>query len=105
MLPEHLQYLRSFFRRRAMNALFPLSMLGAGVAMVRLVSTAAAGAPGSFESLQATLLASMLALGALEHVMLMLPIPSTALWGWAMRARKARRAAANAPAESATSTP
>ncbi len=104
MLPEHLQYLRSFFQRRSMNALFPLSMLGAGFAMFRLVETASTSASGSFESLQATLLASMLALGALEHIMLMLPIPTTALWGWAMRARQARRSGAVRTA-SATSTP
>jgi putative photosynthetic complex assembly protein 2 len=103
MLPEHLQYLRSFFRRRRMNALFPVSMLGAGAGMVLLVEAGGDAAPGSFEAVQATLLASMLALGALEHVLLMLPIPSTALWGWAMRTRKARQLAA-ATARRATST-
>jgi putative photosynthetic complex assembly protein 2 len=108
MLPEHLQYLRSFFRRRAMNPLFPLSILGAGVAMTGLVRSAAAGAPGSFDALEATLLASMLALGMIEHVMLMLPFPSTALWGWAMRVRQSRRggpAGETTTERRATSTP
>ena len=35
-LPQHLRYLQSFFRRRAMNALFPLSIVAATLLVVLL---------------------------------------------------------------------
>jgi putative photosynthetic complex assembly protein 2 len=79
-LPPHLAYLASFFRRRPMNFLFPLSVTVpipvAGWFIERAI------APGSpeFQTVGYTLLATLLVLGILEHWFLVLPLPSAALW-------------------------
>jgi hypothetical protein len=36
-----------------------------------------------------TLLGTLAALGALEHALMVLPLPATALWGWGFRSRAA----------------
>ena len=88
-LPPHLAYLQSFFRRRAMNALLPLSVLGAGAVLVGLVMGAADPATPAAAVVGTALVATMLALAILEHLLLVLPFPSTALWRWAMRSASA----------------
>ncbi len=94
-LPPHLAYLESFFRRRPMNAFFPLSVTAATVVAALMVAAAldshAVGAVGLM------LATTMLALAILEHWLLVLPLEATALWRWALRhSRKARAAAAEA---------
>jgi len=89
-LPPHLGYLQSFFRRSPINLLFPLSVTIPTIVLTLLVmrSVDPAIAPG--EAVGLALVATMLALGILEHWLLVLPIPSTALWRWAMRVRRDR---------------
>lgn len=82
-LPPHLVYMGSYFRRRPMNALLPFSMLGGMVVLVWLVTVSQGGTAG--EQVGALLVATMLAMAVLEHGLLVLPLPSTALWRWAMR--------------------
>jgi putative photosynthetic complex assembly protein 2 len=83
-LPDHLAYLESFFRRRAMNAFFPIAIGAAFVAFCSLVVEAVdAGAPARVAGL--TLVATLLALAIIEHLMLVLPLDTTALWRWALR--------------------
>jgi putative photosynthetic complex assembly protein 2 len=86
-LPEHLKYLRSFFNRRSMNLLFPLSVTAGTLLAVRLIADARLAEAGSFEAIAATLLAALTVLAVLEHWFLVLPLPIAALWGWGMRAR------------------
>jgi putative photosynthetic complex assembly protein 2 len=85
-LPPQLSYLQSFFRRRAMNPLLPLSVLGGAAVLVWMVLAALdpAAMPGQVVGL--TLVGTMLAMAIVEHLLLVLPIPSTALWRWALRA-------------------
>lgn len=85
LLPDHLRHLASFFARRPMNALFPLSITLATLALAHLASIAAAAPAGSLESVATSLLAALLALGLLEHWLMVLPVRETALWGWALR--------------------
>lgn len=82
-LPEHLAFLPSYFRRRAMNVLLPLVLLAGTAAVVALVAAAMELQGGA----RATrlLLASMLTLALFEHVLMVLPWQGTALWRWAMR--------------------
>lgn len=80
MLPPHLAHLASYFRRRRMNAIFPLSILG-GTAAVVLLAQAALGGDG-FVVTAYTLLAAMMALAVIEHAFLMLPIALDGLWTW-----------------------
>lgn len=84
-LPPHLAYLQSFFRRRAMNALLPFSVLGASAVLIWLVMGAADPATPAAAVVGTALVATMLALAIVEHLLLVLPFPSTALWRWALR--------------------
>ena len=84
-LPKHLAYMASFFRRRRMNALLPFSVIGGSVAAGFLIS--AASVPGAVPAaaVGSTLVATLLVLAIVEHLLLVLPLPATALWKWAMR--------------------
>jgi len=84
-LPEHLRHLASFFRRRPMNLLFPVSVSAVTAACV-LVFAAAGRAT---EPTGLTLLGVLLALGLLEHWFLVLPLPFERLWSWYLARRGA----------------
>lgn len=75
-VPEHMDVLKGFLRRRNMNALFPFSCIALGVLTAYLVWL-----PQTFEVTMATTLA---AIGLLEHVLLMLPLPTEKLWTWSL---------------------
>lgn len=89
LLPDHLQYLKAYFRRRAMNPLLPLSVLGAALGAALLVRAGlAADAAGNAYGVTACLLvATLLALAAVEHLFLVLPVPLDGLWRFALRSR------------------
>jgi putative photosynthetic complex assembly protein 2 len=82
-LPPHLLYLGSYFRRRTINALLPVSLLAGGVAVVLLVATAVDSTGASRVGL--LLVASMLVLALVEHLLMVTPMSATALWRWAIR--------------------
>ena len=84
-LPPQLNYLQSFFRRRPMNPLLPLSVLGASAVLLLMILAAADPAATKAQVVGLTLVGTMLAMAIVEHLLLVLPIPSTALWRWAMR--------------------
>lgn len=89
-LPEHLAYLKSFFRRRPMNWLFPLSVTGGTVLVGLLVVRALHPGLSEGEVAGLMLVAAFVALAIVEHWMMVLPIDTTRLWRWAMRARTRR---------------
>lgn len=105
-LPDHLRHLASFFRRRPMNLLFPVSVTATTIACV-LVFRAAAAAE---EPTALALLGVLLALGMLEHWFLVLPLPFERLWSWYLARRGDSPATAsfaaplNAPCDAATLT-
>jgi hypothetical protein len=84
-LPAHLAYLQSYFRRRPMNLLFPLSVTVP--TLIAIGMAVAALEPATLEPARVGLLlvTAMLALAIIEHWMLVLPLPTSALWRWAMR--------------------
>ncbi|WP_203071695.1 putative photosynthetic complex assembly protein PuhE [Falsiroseomonas ponticola] len=88
-LPDHLRYLESFFRRRRMNALFPVSVIAGTAACVLLSMKAAAPGATPHEVAGYSLLASLVALGLLEHWFMVLPVPADALWRWGLASRSA----------------
>jgi putative photosynthetic complex assembly protein 2 len=90
-LPPHLAYLESFFRRRPMNLLFPVSVTAASAYLALMVSQATDPATPTASALGTALVATMLALAILEHWMLVLPLDTTALWRWAIREAGRRR--------------
>ncbi len=84
LLPDHLAYLKTHFRRRPMNLLFPLSVTAGTIGTVLLLDAAIA-AGSEAEAAALTFLAAMLALAVLEHWFLVLPVPSILLWAWSLR--------------------
>lgn len=93
-LPPHLRYLESCFRRRRMNLLLPVSLAASGTVFVLLVAHALQPGAAPATVVGVTLVATMLALAIVEHGLLVLPLDSTALWRWALRAAGRRREAA-----------
>jgi putative photosynthetic complex assembly protein 2 len=87
-LPQHLAYLQSFFRRRGMNPLFPLSMLAGSALVLALARQTLHPASDDFEAAGFALLTSIALLGVLEHALLMLPVPADALWRWSLRSHR-----------------
>ncbi len=80
-LPAQIAYLKSFFRRRAMNPLMPVSV-AAGLAWLAALEWGQGGmAPG----VGMTFVVTMLTLAVIEHVVLVLPLPFAKLWGWAVQ--------------------
>lgn len=86
-LPVHLAHLKSYFADRPMNLLFPFSVTAATVATVWLTVDLAAAAPNSFEATSLALLATLTALGLLEHWFLVIPLPFGDLWAWGLASR------------------
>lgn len=91
-LPPHLVYLKSFFRKRSMNALFPLSVTAATVVLVLLAQKYMA-AEDPVHSVGYALVGGLLGLAVLEHWFMVMPLPTrnsgTGRWGAdAMRAQR-----------------
>lgn len=83
VFPEHLAYLKSYFRKARCNALFPFSIvLGSGFAAWAWITAQAAPA-GSGASASGALLAGLAALGVVEHLFLVLPLRDAKMWQWA----------------------
>jgi putative photosynthetic complex assembly protein 2 len=87
-LPAHLAYLKSYFRRRPMNALFPIS-LAASAAITVAAARRYYSANEGFDATACALLTSLLALGALEHLFMVLPMASERLWNYFVARRSA----------------
>jgi len=83
-IPEHLSYLKGFFRRRSMNLLFPFSVTIGTFIAVLLAQNALDPEGSVFTSAGYTLLATLMALAVIEHWFLILPIPAEALWRWSL---------------------
>lgn len=87
-LPDHLSHLRSFFRRRPANALFPFSIVGSTIVCAALFGEAFAPDADAFRAVGFTLLGTLMALAVLEHWFMVLPLPFEALWQWGLRSRR-----------------
>jgi putative photosynthetic complex assembly protein 2 len=84
-LPDHLRYLKSFFSRKPMNLLFPVSVTAATVVATLLMQRALVADAGAHEIAGLMLLSALLWLAIVEHWFLVLPLPATALWNWSLR--------------------
>ena len=81
LLPAHLRYLASFFGRRPVNALLPVSVAGTAL-VVTWLTRSALGAGSAFEATGYGLVAALAALALLEHLFLIMPWSVARLWGW-----------------------
>jgi putative photosynthetic complex assembly protein 2 len=86
-LPAHLTYMGSYFKRRAMNWFLPVAVLAASAVLYVLLVRASSATATPADTVGFVLVSTMLAMAILEHFLLVLPLPSTALWRWALRGR------------------
>jgi putative photosynthetic complex assembly protein 2 len=86
----------SFFRWRAMNGLFPFCV-GASALMLMTITQRVPSLERPWESVGLVLVGTLLALAIVEHALLMLPLPTTALWRWALRDRDVSAASHRTP--------
>lgn len=97
-VPDQLAHLKSYFRIRAMNLLFPFSVT-LGMAVVFGFGLEAWEEGETMVGF--SLLAGLTGLAVLEHWLLVLPVRDSALWAWLLPRSDARRApvlvAANSP--------
>jgi len=87
-LPDRVAYLASYFAHRPMNALFPLSITGATIAIALLVRLALDPSTTAELATGLALVIALLALATLEHWLLVLPLPAVVLWRWGLESRR-----------------
>jgi putative photosynthetic complex assembly protein 2 len=75
-VPDHMDVLKGFLRRRRMNALFPFSVFALAALTVHLALLP--------QTVSITMAATLAAIGLLEHILLMLPLPIEKLWHWSL---------------------
>ena len=75
-VPAHMEVLKGFLRQRNMNPLFPVSCIVLVCLVYYLVMLQ--------QTFEITMAATLAAIGLLEHVLLMLPLPTEKLWTWAL---------------------
>jgi putative photosynthetic complex assembly protein 2 len=86
-IPEHLRYLKTFFRRSAVSPLLVASVVVGVVATCWLGSAALDVSQTDFSRLSKTVCVTLFALAVLEHVFLAVPLGDGALWRWVIRDR------------------
>lgn len=100
-LPDHLRYLQTYFVRKPMNLLFPVSVTAATIGAIRLWQAALAPSAGEYEATAMSFVATLLTLAVLEHWFLVVPIPANLLWQWGLASRKPEAEAAAAASHGA----
>lgn len=90
-LPGHLDYLQTYFLRRPINPLLPFSILVPAIA-AGWVWHGALATPDVAQSASLSIIGTLLALAALEHVFMLLPLSTLGLWRWGGSAAGAARA-------------
>jgi putative photosynthetic complex assembly protein 2 len=98
LLPSHLQHLKSYFRERRMNKLFPVSLAGGATLAWLLITLAHAPAASRHEEVGFSLLLAMTLLALVEHIFMFVPPPNEFLWGWAEPRAQRLAIRANPPA-------
>ena len=83
LLPPHLDYLKSYFRKGPLTRWFAVSLLLA----VGATATIGVAASQSAQPTGLILLFTLAMLGIIEHAFLALPLPDAALWRWASAAK------------------
>jgi putative photosynthetic complex assembly protein 2 len=75
-VPDHMEVLKGFLRKRAMNPLFPVSCGLLLLALFWLVAQPL--------TLSTAMAATLVAIGLVEHILLVLPLPIERLWHWSL---------------------
>jgi putative photosynthetic complex assembly protein 2 len=83
--PPHLEHLKSYLPKKTMNPLMPLSLV-ASIAIIVLLSLQVVSVQDPTALL---ILITLIALGMLEHLFMITPLPDASLWRWAVPAKPA----------------
>ncbi len=81
LLPPRLRYLGTYFSRGPATPLLPATVGLAALAALPLWKSALALEASGHAGVEAVILATLLSLAILEHLMMVLPIPQSRLWG------------------------
>jgi len=84
LLPGHLQYLNTYFKRKPINLFFPVSVTVSTIFAIWIACKAEA-ALSPFETVGYVFLTALMCLAILEHWFLVLPLSSVRLWSWSVR--------------------
>jgi putative photosynthetic complex assembly protein 2 len=87
-LPAHLTYLKSYFRIKPMNLLFPVSITVSTVVVTMLVVKTLEFAADSHAGIGFTLLTTLMVLAVIEHWFLVIPLAFGEIWSWGLKSRK-----------------
>jgi putative photosynthetic complex assembly protein 2 len=85
LMPQPVQFLKTFFARKPVGAFFPISVTSATAVLVILIQRIVEVAATPFDVVGLTLVSTLFALGVVEHWFMLLPLPAITLWGWGMR--------------------
>jgi putative photosynthetic complex assembly protein 2 len=86
-LPQHLAHLLRYMQHRRMNLLFPFSIALGGL-LVWWFGSHALQADSGFAATGYAILTTLAALAVLEHVLMVLPMPSERFWRWSLANRQ-----------------
>ena len=82
LLPEHLQFLKSYLTKKPMNFLFPISITASVIAAVVMVQRIIVSSEQPFAAVGLTLVATLIVLAIVEHWLMVLPVPAAKLWNF-----------------------
>jgi putative photosynthetic complex assembly protein 2 len=86
LMPDAVQFLKTYFARKPVSAFFPLSVTLATAVLVVMIQRIVEVATTPFEVVGLTLVSTLFALGVVEHWFMLLPLPAMTLWSWGIRA-------------------
>jgi putative photosynthetic complex assembly protein 2 len=89
-LPASISYVRSYFRRSAVNGFFPFSVVIAVLILSGLVTSAADPDASATTEAGYVLVAALMGLAILEHVFMLVPLPIDRLWAWSTGRERAK---------------
>ncbi len=84
-MPGHLDYMKTYFSRRAPAGVFAAALVSITTVSLLLVITAFGHPAGSHASAGFLLLTALAILAVIEHWVLILPVRDPSLWGWAIK--------------------
>ena len=84
-LPKRLDFLKSYFAQRSMNWFFPVSITVSMLVGAYVFHAAFSLGAADYEIAVYMLTGTLILLGTLEHWLLILRVPDSELWRWAMR--------------------
>jgi putative photosynthetic complex assembly protein 2 len=90
--PPHLEHLKSYLPKRAMNALMPISVILSLILSAWLMIQADRAVEGSGMATGYLVLFALTALALLEHFFMVLPVPDATLWRWAAPLKSSSKA-------------